>query len=168
MTLVLSQVFSKKMHRWLCVYLSLRKDGWQRILGRKWISTLSSSEKAGKIIGLFTNVNETKFLVWWMNVKQLSWWSSQEKAPDVSWSREVLNNHALKKLFFTSNKRSWIRLTYPVTFIEDNMFDENITSFGDKNGGLIRRAKESEPPLPFPLPSPAPNFLLLRNRLTQS
>ena len=105
MTLVLSQVFSKKMHRWLCAYFSLRKDGWQRILGRKWISTLSSSEKAGKIIGLFTNANETKFVVWWMNVKQTSWWSPQENAPDLSWSREVLNNHALKKYIFYKQQK---------------------------------------------------------------
>ena len=58
--------------------------------------------KGGKIIGLFTNVNETKFLVWWMNVKQISWWSSQENAPDLSWSREVLN--ALKNYFLQATK----------------------------------------------------------------
>ena len=126
-TLVLSQVFSKKMYRWLCVYLSLRKDGWQRILGRKWMSTLSSSQKARKITDLFTNVNETKFLVWWMNVKQISWWCSQEKALAYPDHEKVLNNHALKKLYFTTNKRSWVRLTYPLTFIKDNMFEE-ITS----------------------------------------
>ena len=57
---------------------------------------------------------------------------------------------------FTSSKRSWVRLTHPITFIKDNIFDENITSSGDGNAGLIRKAEGVRTPTPIPPPPPRP------------
>ena len=61
-----------------------------------------------------------------------------------------------KNIFFTSNKKSWVRLTYLITFMKDNIFDENITSSGDKNGGLIRKAEGVRTPTPIPPLPPRP------------
>ena len=81
---------------------------------------------------------------------------SRKCAGPIQITRTVLNNHAFKKIFFTSSKRSWVRLTYPITFIKDNIFEENITSSGDKNAGLIRKAEGVRTPTPIPPPPPRP------------